>query len=113
MKKLFAIVALAFLTACASVPSVNGQLVTAYNTVSAYVDVTKNGLARGRISVEQAAKASENAKKASATIDKAAVALKECKEQLPCTSYTDLLQSLQPSLLEFELELRKQQGQVK
>lgn len=114
MKKLIVTVFLAFLTACSSVPqSLNGQLQTAYNTVSAYVDVTKNGLARGRISVSQAEQASANAKKAQTTIDQARTALVLCKEQLPCDGYTDLLKSLQPSLLEFELELRKQQGQVK
>lgn len=114
MKKFLANLALVFLVACASVPqTVNGQLQTAYNTVSAYVDLTKNGLVRGRISVIQAEKASSNAKKAQETIDQAKVALQGCKEQLPCTEYTDILKSLQPSLLEFEMELRKAQGQVK
>jgi hypothetical protein len=114
MKKLISIIFLSLLTACSTLPqSVNGQLQTAYNTVSAYVDVTKNGLVRGRLSAEQAEKASANAKKAQNTIDQAKTALVLCKEQLPCEGYTDLLKSLQPSLLEFELELRKQQGQVK
>lgn len=114
MKKLIATLFLAFITACSTVPqTVNGQLVTAYNTVNAYVDLTKNGLARGRISIAQAEQASANAKKAQNTINQAEIALAGCKEQLPCDTYTDLLKSLQPSLLEFEMELRKQQGQVK
>jgi hypothetical protein len=113
MKKVLASLVLAFLTACASVPSVNGQLQTGYQTVSAYIDQAKNGLARGRISVAQAEQASSNAKKARDTLDKAKTALTACQEKLPCTDYTNLLQNLQPSLLEFELELRKQQGQVK
>lgn len=111
MRKFLAACALVVLSACASVgTSVNGQLVTAYQTVSAYVDVTKNALVRGRISPAQAEKASANAKKASATIDQAKVALQGCKEQFPCDTYTDLLKSLQPTLLEFELELRRQEG---
>lgn len=113
MKKFLAALAVAFLAACSSMPSANSQLQTGYNTVNAYVEIVSTSLARGRISVANAEKASANAKKALGSLDAAKVALAECQETLPCDKYTDLLKSLQPSLLELELELRKQQGAVK
>lgn len=112
-KKIAASLVLAFLVACSTMPSMNGQLVTGYNTVSAFVDLTKNALVRGRISVADAEKASVNAKTAQATLDRAKAALDACKQTLPCEGYTDLLKALQPDLLAFELELRKAQGEVK
>lgn len=113
MKKLtllLAACALAFLTACASTPTVNTQLKAAYDTTSAYVEITTASLARGRITPDQAAKASANAKKAMESIDAAGVALAGCRPPSPCTNYIALMQALQPSLLEFERELRAQQG---
>jgi hypothetical protein len=102
--------ALAILTACASAPSVNGQLKAAYDTTNAYVEITSTSLQRGRITADQAARASANAKKAMNAIDTAAFALAGCKPPSPCTDYLALMQSLQPTLLEFERELRSQQG---
>lgn len=113
MKKLLASFVLLFVAACSSIPSGNSQLKTGYDTVNAYVEIVSTSLVRGRISPENAAKASGNAKKAVVVLDQAKVALAECKETLPCDKYTDLLKALQPSLLEFEMELRKQQGEVK
>lgn len=113
MKKFLAAIVVAFLAACSTVPSANSQLKTGYDTVNAYVEIVSTSLARGRISPENAEKASVNAKKALSSLDTAKVALAECRETLPCDKYTDLLKAVQPSLLEFELELRKQQGAVK
>lgn len=113
MKKTLVSLVLTFLVACSSLPSVNSQLKIGYDTVSAFVDLTKNGLARGRLSVTDAERGSLNAKKAQATLDRAGVALAECKQTTPCDKYTDILKSLQPDLLAFELELRKAQGEVK
>lgn len=102
--------ALALLAACAGgPPSVNGQLKTGYDTVNAYVEVTKASLARERITPDQAAKESATAKKAMGTLDAAGAALAGCKPPTPCTDYLVLMQALQPSLLEMELELRRQQ----
>lgn len=103
-------ITLAILTACASAPSVNSQLKAAYDTTGAYVDMTATSLMRGRITVAQAEKASANAKKARETIDAAALALGACKPPTPCTDYLSLITSLQPTLYEFERELRAQQG---
>lgn len=112
MKRLtlfIAAAALALLAACATgTPSVNSQLKAAYDTTNAYVEVTTSSLLRGRITVDQAAKASANAKKARDAIDTAAVALAGCRAPNPCTQYVTLMQGLQPALLEFERELRAQ-----
>jgi hypothetical protein len=113
MKQYLAIVALAFLAACATVGDAGTQLQLAYNTVNGYVDVTKTSLARGRISPEQAEQASANAKKAVKTLDTARIALDSCEPKLPCTEVTDILKALQPDLLEFERQLREQEGKVK
>lgn len=113
MKKFLAIMLLTILTACANVPSLTGQLKTGYDTVAAYVDLTSNSLQRGRISIMQAEKASANSKKVLATLDQANIALSLCKVELPCTDYLNLLQALQPSLLELEMELRKTEGEKK
>jgi hypothetical protein len=112
MKRFLAIAVLAVLTACASVaPSVNGQLKAAYDTTNAYVEVTKTSLQRGRITPEQAARASANAKNALAKIDMAAAVLATCKP--PCNDYVTIMQGLQPSLLELEAELRKREKESK
>lgn len=100
------------MTACATgAPSLSSQLDTAYATTSAYVQVTTQSLERGRITADQAAKASANAKKVKDTLDTARVALASCVPEQPCTKYTDLLSALQPSLLELERELRARQAQ--
>jgi hypothetical protein len=112
MKKLFAAVALAFLTACASL-SPTSQLQAGFQTVDAYVEVTKNALVRGRISVDQAKTGVKNAEKARDQLVVARGVLANCKPAAPCTEFTNLLQAVQPSLNELELELRKQQGEVK
>lgn len=108
MKRFLAIVATALLTACASVnTSPTGQLKAAYDTTNAYVELTKTSLARGRITPEQAARASVNAKKTLVKIDLAAAALAACKP--PCSDYVSIMQGLQPALLELEAELRKKE----
>jgi hypothetical protein len=108
MKKFLAIVLVALVSACASVKP-EGQLKAAYDTTNAYVELTKSSLARGRITPDQAAKASANAKKAQAKIDQAAAVLATCKP--PCSDYTDIMKGLQPTLLELEAELRKKEVQ--
>lgn len=111
MKRLFLILMVALLAACAGgVPSLNAQLKTAYDTTNAYVEVTKTSLMRGRISADQAARASANAKQARESIDTAAAALASCKLQTPCAGFQSIMQGLQPTLYEFERELRAQQG---
>lgn len=111
-RNLAAVMAAFVLAACASLAttSPNAQIELAAKTVEAYVDMTITSLQRGRITPEQAERASANAKKARDTINAAAVALKGCKPEAPCTDFTSLLQGLQPSLYEFERELRAQQG---
>lgn len=112
IRNLAAVMAVLVLAACANLAttSPNAQIELAAKTVEAYVDMTVTSLQRGRITPEQAAKASENAKKARDTIVAARVALAGCKPETPCTGFTSLLQGLQPSLYEFERELRAQQG---
>lgn len=111
MKRFLLILFAALLVACAGgPPSVNSQIKSAYDTTNAYVEITKTSLMRGRITVDQAERASANAKKARETIDTAAAALAGCKLQTPCTGYLSIMQNLQPTLYEFERELRAQQG---
>jgi multidrug efflux pump subunit AcrA (membrane-fusion protein) len=103
---------LVVLAGCASgPPSVNTQLKAGYDTTAAYADLARTSLLRGRITAEQAAKASANAKKARDTLDAASVALAGCKPDAPCTDYTNLMQALQPTLLEIERELRAKEKQ--
>ncbi len=103
---------LVILAGCASgPPSVNTQLKAGYDTTAAYADLARTSLLRGRITAEQAAKASANAKKARDTLDAAALALAGCKPAAPCTGYTDLMSALQPTLLELERELRAREAQ--
>ena len=100
--------ALALLAACGTTgsKSVNGQLQAGYDTLAAYVVMTETSLARGRITPDQAAKASATAKSSVGKLDAARAALAACKPPTPCTDYLALLQGLQPSLLELELQLR-------
>jgi hypothetical protein len=116
MKRFFATLLLAILVACGSAPvSVNGQLEAAYGIVDAYVQVTQVSLLRGRITADQAAAASARAKSAVGKIDSARAALKTCAAPTAstCTDYLSIMQNLQPSLYEFEAELRRQQGAAK
>ena len=106
MKRILLTILFALLAACATVKP-EGQLKAAYDTTNAYVELTKSSLARGRITPEQAAKASANAKKAQAKIDQAAAVLATCKP--PCSDYADIMKGLQPTLLELEAELRKRE----
>jgi hypothetical protein len=102
------------LAACAGMakaPSLSSQLDAAYATTAAFVQVTEQSLERGRITADQATKASANAKKVKDTLDAARVALAGCVPEKPCTAYTDLMSALQPSLLELERELRARQAQ--
>lgn len=110
MKRLIAFPFALALAACATtMPSTNGQLKTAYDTVAAYVEVTSISLQRGRITPAQADQASATAKKVRGQVDAARAALAGCKAE-PCTGYLDLMKSLQPSLYDLERELRAQQG---
>ena len=111
MKRLLIALAVVVLAACASTGGPATQLKAAYDTTNAYVEVTKTSLQRGRITPEQAARASVNAKKALVKIDMAASVLATCKP--PCSDYVSIMQGLQPTLLELEAELRKQQKESK
>lgn len=116
MKRFFATLLLAILVACSSTPvSVNGQLETAYDTIDAYRQITQVSLARGRITTDQAAAASAKARAAVSKVDAARAALKACAAPVAstCTDYLSIMQNLQPSLYEFEAELRRQQGAAK
>lgn len=104
MKRLLLIFAL--LTACATTQP-NSQIMMAYDVVNAYVNSTGSALQRGRITPDQAALASRNAKRARDTVDAAAIALGNCKP--PCKP-EDILQGLQPTLLELERELRAREA---
>jgi hypothetical protein len=111
MKRLFLIAVLSLLAACTTVSlTPNSQIQTAAETVSAYVRATEIALMRGRITPDQAAKASANAKKARDSIVAARVALAGCKPDTPCTDYVSLIQQLQPTLYELERELRAQEA---
>lgn len=106
--------AMVLAAACATgAPSVNTQLKAGYDTTTAYADLARTSLLRGRITAEQASKASANAKKARDTLDAASVALAGCKPTAPCTGYTDLMSALQPTLLELERELRAKEAMEK
>lgn len=106
MKRLCLLIVAAILVACATV-SPNAQIKAAYDTVGAYTQVMTQALQRGRITPDQAAQASANAKKARESIDLAAATLATCKP--PCDP-TQIINSLQPTLFELEKRLRAQQG---
>lgn len=99
------------LAACASAPTTPAaQIEAAAKTVEAYVDMTLVSLQRGRITPAQAEQASANAKKARDTILSARAVLSGCPAGAACPGAASLLKSLQPSLYEFERQLREQQG---
>ena len=111
MKRMIYALLLAVLTACAAAPTPQVTLSQAYDTANAYVQMTTTSLQRGRITPEQAVRARANAQKLLQTLDTAKAALAGCKPAAPCTEYTDILQSLQPTLYELERDLRAQQQQ--
>jgi hypothetical protein len=100
-----AICALALLAACATL-SMPAQLKAGYDTVTAYQAVVTQALDRDRITAAQGEQALANSRKAKATLDQARIVLAGCKPDVPCTEYADLMQALQPSLLELERQLR-------
>lgn len=110
MKRFLAACLIALLTACASTPR-SRQVDLAYDAVNTYVDSTKQMLARGRITPEQATKAAGNSDKAMAMIADARKALAGCTPQLPCGDFTSIMKGLQPNLLELERELREREKQ--
>ena len=110
MKRFIVALAVVVLTACASLSTPNGKIAAAYDTVNAYVQTTGAALVRGRITPDQAARASANAKRARDAVDAAAITVADCKP--PCDA-TAVVQALQPMLLELEAELRKREGETK
>jgi hypothetical protein len=119
MKRLFthliAFLAIAVLSACAGMskaPEPHALLRAGYQTTDNYVISAQVALMRGRITPDQAEKASTEAKKARDKLDEAAKALALC-ERAPCTDFTALLQAAQPDLLKLEAELRKKEGATK
>jgi hypothetical protein len=106
MKHIIATIFLTVLVACASAPSPNYSIATANDTVAAYTTVVRQALERGRITPEQAGKASDKAKKAREAIHTAQLALLKCAP--PSCDPTSILQGLQPTLFELERELRAQ-----
>ena len=111
MRTFIAACLLALLTACGALgpAPVNGQLKTAYETVDAYVALTTTSLQRGRITADEARKASAQAKSARDKIDLADKALQGCKGQTPCDTYVALMQQLQPILFELERQARERE----
>jgi hypothetical protein len=105
MKRLIVIAALLF-AACTTFDP-NLSLVTATRTVEAYVQVMDQALMRGRITPEQAVQASYRAKKARQSISDTREALLLCK--LPACDPQQLINNLQPQLLELERQLREQE----
>jgi hypothetical protein len=103
-----AICALALLAGCATL-SLPAQLKAGYDTVTAYQAVVTQALDRDRITAAQGEQALANSRKAKATLDQARIVLAGCKPELPCTEYADIMQALQPSLLELERQLRAQE----
>jgi hypothetical protein len=102
---------LAFLAACASTPTKNQATQKAYQTINAYVLLIENGIDRGRIDKATALARVATAKKARAKVEEAERLLASCKVE-PCDG-TSILQSVQPLLIEYERQLREQQGAVK
>ena len=101
-----AILALSLMVACATLPSLPAQLKAGYDTVTAYQAVVSQALDRDRITSAQGEQALANARKAKGTLDQARIVLAGCKPDLPCAEYADIMQALQPSLLELERQLR-------
>jgi hypothetical protein len=109
MKRLFAICALLFLTACAATTvTVNHSLQGGYQLINSYVTVMYSAYQRGRIDEPTARTAIERARKAEEVVDAAVVALGACKP--PACDPTQILQSIQPMLMELERDLRAEQA---
>lgn len=108
---------LALLVGCASTAApLKNQLALAYSSAGAFVDVSANSLARGRITPDQAANALATAKKLQAALDTASVALAGCPpdpKPEQCPAFTNLFNALQPNLMELERQLREQQRSQK
>lgn len=103
---LVAIMAAAFMSACAALPARNA-LELGYKTVSATMSITAQQLDRGTLAAEPGARRIAKAEDVKQKLDAANAALALCKPDVPCTTYTNLMQALQPSLLELERELRE------
>lgn len=113
MRRLILTLLTAILVACATgAPTPNAAALKAYQTIDAYVLLIENAVDRGRIDKASAIKASAQAKKARATVEEAEAMLAGCKVA-PCADGTAILQSVQPLLLEYERQLRAQQGATK
>jgi hypothetical protein len=98
--------AFAITVACATLPPRNA-LELGYKTVTAHMSVTAQQLDRGTLEPAQGARRIAAAEALKGKLDAAGAALALCKPEVPCTGYASLMQSLQPSLLELERELRE------
>lgn len=104
-------VMLAVLMGCATnaaLPeSMNAKLKAGYEAVGAYATATQTSLARGRITKDQATRAAANANEAIDKVGTVQDALAACTAPADCK---DLLNQLQPLLLQMEADLRAQQA---
>lgn len=107
MKKLFAALALALCTACATTPNPSAMVDAGYTTVNSYVDYTKQQHARGLISDAKAIEKADRADKYLARLREARKVLVGCGGQ-PCKEFIDIInsQDLKAELLAYERELR-------
>lgn len=95
------------LAGCATTLPPRNALDLAYKTVGAHMSITAQQLDRGTLDADAGFRRIATAEALKAKLDAANTALALCKPDLPCTAYTNLMQALQPSLLELERELRQ------
>jgi len=110
--KLFSILFLALLTACAGQP-IRNQIDLGYSTVDAYVAGVKNRLLRGATTPAQANADADRAARMKAGLDKAREFYEQCvvaSKSQACTDYVSLMNGMQPDLLALEKELRAKEG---
>lgn len=114
---LTALVALTILTACAGMQmgalSPERQLLNGYTVMTAYTRLVESSLDRGRLTADQGKRERARIDSVTTALDKADEALKLCTPAVPCTNFAQLMQQLQPALLEWERRLREEEAAKK
>lgn len=111
MKRLVMFLCAVLLAACASMPDPRAQIALAQSTVDSYVTFVAGRKARGLVGQAEANAAADRAERAMAGIAEVRKALALCAPAAPtCQPFTLSMQTLQPTLLELERELRAKEG---
>lgn len=108
---LLAVLTLA-LAGCAAPSKVtpSGAVAAAYQSLQTVNRSVAQALDRGRITAAQGERALVESRKVRQMIDQADTALALCGDKTPCDSATQILERVQPLLLELERKLREEEA---